>query len=132
MTNAQQKILEQLEVNKAAANAVGLVAKLDMEDCGRFVSVSVRIRFGAISGPRRHGHDKEFYCHLIIGKRGAIQGAARIGSIFSDRSEYKKGRHFGSHRTDIFEMLTRNGCKFAFDDMIEVARRMAELNKGAA
>ena len=132
MTNAQQKILEQLEANKAAANAVGLVAKVDMEDCGRFVSVSVRISFGAISGPRRHGHDKEFYSHLMIGKRGAIQGTARIGSIFSNLSDYKKGQYFGSHRPDIFDLLTRNGCKFAFDDMIEVARRMEELNRGAA
>ena len=132
MTTSQQKFLASLEANREAALAVGLVAHVEIEDCGRFVSVAVRVRFGAIDGPRRHGHDKEFYTHLMIGQRGGIQGSARIGSIFADRSDYKKGKYFGEYRPDIFEILTRNGCKFAFDDMIEVARRMEQLNKGAA
>lgn len=132
MTNSQQKILASLEANRAAALAVGLIVNIETEDCGRFVSVSVRVRFGAISGPRRMGHDQEFYCHLLIGKRGGIDGTARLGSIFGDCIEYKKGSVFGEYRPNVFEMLTRDGCKYAFDDMIRTANNMAEYEKGAA
>ena len=131
MTNSQQKILESLEANRQAALAVGLVCHMEIEDHSRFVSVAVRVHFGAVEGPRRYGHDQEVYSHLIIGRRGGIQGTIRMGSRYSEGTTYSKGNVFGGEDSEYFGFLVKGGLAFPFQEMIQTAQKMAELNKEA-
>lgn len=133
MTNSQQKFLASLQANVEAAKAVGLHVQIEVSDLSHFVSVSVRVNFPTPDGPRRYGHDQEFYTHVMIGRRGGLIGECRIGSFFSPLNYCKWTKGLGeSYRSDIFELNVRNGCKFAIDDMIDTANRMNKLNKGAA
>jgi hypothetical protein len=132
MTNSQQKILASLEANIKAAQAVGLSTQLMVEDHDYFISAQVRVDFDRSKvATMRNGHYQEFSAHLMIGKRGGIDGTCRTGSVFS-RTEYKKGVYIGNSRPDIFSMIVDGGCKYGINEMIETAQRMTEFEKGAA
>jgi len=132
MTKSQRKYLDQLTANIEAAKAVGLTAIVSVEDHKYFISVSVRIEFDTSNVKiRRIGHDQQFRAHLMIGKRGGVDGTCSAGSIFSN-NEYRKGVSYGDRKADIFSFSVRNGCEYEINQMIHTAERMAEVDNEAA
>jgi hypothetical protein len=129
MTNSQRNFLLSLVENLRRAKSAGLVVSAQRITHSRFISLTVSIKFPKdIDGPRRYGHDQEFFGHVMVGKRGGLEGYARLGGLCAEGCS--KG--YQSKQAWHFDLYAQNGCKHAVDMMVDTAERMASLQKEVA
>ena len=122
MTKTQLAYTEALKDNLDLATQAGLLVKLEIEDHGFFISICVRVKHDpkAIK-VRRMGHDNEIFAHLMVGKRGKLDGMVRVGSVFSD-IRYTSDSTDKENR-DVFQYLAKSKLASDIGYMVDFAEK---------